>query len=139
MGAAATTPATDNHDTSDYEHGWTHHLFSHFAPIIMFIGFFALMCSLPLIASGMFAASDSAPIVNSATVPGIYGLAIMAAFVIGGCLVVWAPRVIAPYVMVLAVIALIFPGSPLAWMKGASVAVGFLGLATLGMGFISPK
>jgi hypothetical protein len=139
---AAASPDNNTHQVSSEAHGghsWPQHLFEHFGPIIFFIGCFVVMCTVPLVTSGMFAAADTAPVVNSATVPWEYGLAILSAFVGAGCIVVWAPRILAPYLLILAVLGLIFPGSHLAWAQGASIAVGFLGLAVLGMGFISPK
>ncbi len=110
--------------------------FHEFWPILLFGSFFVIMCALPLILSSQFAAMRDFS--TSDIVWGPYGLLIIGAFLVAILLTFFAPRLLAWYLFLLGVLALVLAEGTAAFRVGASVAIVFLGFVLFGI-FVLPQ
>lgn len=104
--------------------------FHEFWPIMIFGGFFVLMCAVPVALSTNFAAND---VFSSANfVWWGYGLLIISAFIIAWLITFLAPKFMGVYMFLLGVAALILTEHATATQWGSMIAVQFLAFVFFG-------
>jgi hypothetical protein len=97
-------------------------LFHEFWPIMLFAGFFVLMCSIPLVLTGILT---------------LQGLSILAVFIAALMLVSFVPRTLPLFLLFVAFNW--FVVTPQAWDKGAWIVTTFFAFTLIGMAILPLK